>query len=98
MTRLPLRVESHASVAELVGRPGTIMLFDPSEFAVERREANICCPGCGEVVLYNDGVEYEMVGPKDTLSIPRELLFRCCGWKGRLREGYWIGRVVVSGS
>lgn len=43
------------------------------------------------MVVYNDGIEYEMVGPRDALTIVKDLHFRCCDWRGVLRDGYWIG-------
>jgi hypothetical protein len=96
-----LEIVEHASVAELVGRPGAIMLFDPTQFrspdapaaaAAMPLTANVCCPGCGEGVFFNAGLEHAFVGPHDRLSIVEPLWFRCCGWKGRLASGYWVGR------
>lgn len=77
-----------ADPEELRGRPGAIVLF---RFIDGRREANVCCPGCGQGVFFNDCVSYPLTGPEDRLSCPVRWTTPCCGWTGRLCDGYWIG-------
>jgi hypothetical protein len=92
--RRPRRValvvdELAADPEELRGRPGTIVLFRLPD---GRRQANVCCPGCGLGVFFNDGVRFPFLGPEATLSCPVKWTTPCCGWTGHLVYGWWRGR------
>lgn len=77
-----------ADYRELLGHPGRATVF---RFSDGHREANVCCPGCGQAVFYLDGSTHPLEGPLDALSCPVEFnVTVCCGWRGRLQGGYWL--------
>ena len=93
--------ELAADHRELLGRPGAMVLFrmastEPDRF-VDHYEANVCCPGCGAQVVYETPATHEITGPESALECSQVWVFKvCCGWRGWLREGWWIADPEVT--
>lgn len=89
--RLRAEMDDYAcSPDELLGRPGVIT---PFRFEDRHIEANVCCPGCGNQVVYIDGAEHVLRQTGDGLHCDEVMHFQvCCGWRGRLTRGWWVGK------
>lgn len=91
MTRISATVDRVGGASDMLGRPGVIHRYQELQGQEVADVTEACCPGCGQAVV-------RLIPPADeSLTCPEELWFRvCCGWRGQLTNGVWIGEPAAT--
>lgn len=99
-TVIPARYMGTAtSWRDLQGKPGALTSYTMiTSDAGPLTAYEACCPSCGVLVAALSPDIYPITGSADegdggTLNCDRAIHFTgCCGWRGYLRRGTWVGR------
>ncbi len=86
---VPAEIRYIGSHTQLVGHPGALTQYNEGPALVS---ADVCCPGCGEVVYHLGGREYPIAAAiyPWPLTCARPVVFtQCCGSAWELRDSVW---------